>query len=442
MPNTLANPPHETRLRISNGDIYIILLSILLCGYTILGRGFAYLGFSPIYIGEMVLLAAIILFILTPSAWKIFSNIHIQVLLIFMAWGLFRTVPYIPKYGMLALRDGAIWGYGIFGIIIAGFLLSNPKRLVVLIKLYQRFIPIFAIAMLILFPLSLVITFPNTPGSAVPIVNFRGGTLMVHTTGAVLFLLLLANRINWGYMLLLFGNLLIWGTRNRGGLLSFLMAFTTVLIIKPSSQRSIKLITAALLLSLIIVLIGFEIPAKKERSISPQQLITNINSIFTSGQDAPMQHTKEFRIQWWATVINYTIFGPYMWLGKGYGINLADADGFQVTGDKSLRSPHNGHITFLARSGLPGLLLWLLLIGIWLLTLFKDYFHARRSGYGYWSNLFLFLFSFSIAFLVNASFDVFLEGPMGGVWFWTMFGISVAASKIYKSYPGLFDIGH
>ena len=32
-----------------------------------------------------------------------------------------------------------------------------------------------------------------------------------------------------------------------------------------------------------------------------------------------------------AHIIDYTVFGDYFWTGKGFGISLADDDGFQGT---------------------------------------------------------------------------------------------------------------
>jgi hypothetical protein len=29
--------------------------------------------------------------------------------------------------------------------------------------------------------------------------------------------------------------------------------------------------------------------------------------------------------------------------------------------------------------------------------------------------------------MVNTSFDVFIEGPMGGIWYWTLYGVGLAA---------------
>jgi hypothetical protein len=55
---------------------------------------------------------------------------------------------------------------------------------------------------------------------------------------------------------------------------------------------------------------------------------------------------------------------------------------------------------------------------------------------------FMFIFAFWLAFLINGSFDVFIEGPMGGIWFWTIVGTGMAAVWIYKNYPEALDELH
>jgi hypothetical protein len=45
----------------------------------------------------------------------------------------------------------------------------------------------------------------------------------------------------------------------------------------------------------------------------------------------------------------------------------------------------------------------------------------------------LFLGCYWAAFLINATFDVFLEGPMGGIWFWSVFGTGIACLWMYKN---------
>ena len=59
-------------------------------------------------------------------------------------------------------------------------------------------------------------------------------------------------------------------------------------------------------------------------------------------------------VEWTAGLLKYTLDGKYFWEGKGFGINLADDDGYQVEEDSSLRDPHNGHLNILARAGVIG----------------------------------------------------------------------------------------
>lgn len=114
--------------------------------------------------------------------------------------------------------------------------------------------------------------------------------------------------------------------------------------------------------------------------------------------------------------------------GKGYGINLADDDGFQLLADHSLRAPHNGHIEILARSGVPGLTLWILLQIVFGLTLLRAAARARAANLQRWVAIVGWVFAYWLAALVNAAFDVYLQGPQGGIWFWSMMGLGIAAA--------------
>ena len=64
---------------------------------------------------------------------------------------------------------------------------------------------------------------------------------------------------------------------------------------------------------------------------------------------------------------------------------------------------------------------------------------ARREGRRRWAGLFLFLSAYWTAFLVNAAFDVYLEGPMGGIWFWSVFGVGLAAARIHVRWPQVLE---
>ena len=97
------------------------------------------------------------------------------------------------------------------------------------------------------------------------------------------------------------------------------------------------------------------------------------------------------------------------------------------------RSPHNIQMTVLARAGVPGLVIWSLLQSTFALSLVVAFFRARRERREWWARVNLWILSFWLAFMVNAAFDVFLEGPQGGVWFWCLIGFGIAALEAQRA---------
>jgi O-antigen ligase len=171
---------------------------------------------------------------------------------------------------------------------------------------------------------------------------------------------------------------------------------------------------------------------KQERSLSPGQVVENIKSmLFLSSSREALASTAEWRMRWWSDIVQYTLNGPYLWTGRGFGINLATEDGYQtdLVGE-SLRSPHNVHMTILARMGVPGVLAWITLLVALLWYLFRacraSFLPIPERSLAGWALCYL------VAFIVNASFDVFLEGPQGGIWFWSMVGIATAVVRAYQ----------
>jgi hypothetical protein len=92
-------------------------------------------------------------------------------------------------------------------------------------------------------------------------------------------------------------------------------------------------------------------------------------------------------------------------------------------------------MTLLARAGVPGLALWLLLLLSWFGTLITMMLTARRRGHRQWADLFLFIGCYAAAIAINASFDVALEGPVQGIWFWCLLGFGMGSVMIYRAQP-------
>ena len=77
----------------------------------------------------------------------------------------------------------------------------------------------------------------------------------------------------------------------------------------------------------------------------------------------------------------------------------------------------------LARAGVPGLALWLLTLACWGTVVLTNMVRARLRGDHAWASFFLLTFCYACGFLIDASVDVTLEGPMAGIWFWCVFGV-------------------
>jgi hypothetical protein len=171
------------------------------------------------------------------------------------------------------------------------------------------------------------------------------------------------------------------------------------------------------------------------RPATLEQMLENVLSLFGSSSDGGLEGTKQFRLAWWGPIVDYTIFGDYFWTGKGFGVNLADADGFQSTADGSLRAPHNSHMTVLARMGVPGFVMWLLLQGAWIIGVVRASNSLRRNGEVALALLAACVAVYWMAMMINTSFDPYLEGPQGGIWFWTIFGLGMGMMKFARGTP-------
>ncbi|MDV6376010.1 O-antigen ligase family protein [Deinococcus arenicola] len=423
-------------------EVALGFIGISLVGYAFLGKGYAYVGVPPLFVGEIALVVGLL------ALWRVgtlgirYHRGVLALLGVFMVIGLINTVPYVGTYGIDTLRDGVTWAYAAFALVVAGLLL----RLGVLervVEQYARLLPWF----LFLAPVSLVMfkilenSIPQWPGSGTPILAPKAGDIGVHLAGIVAFLLLGLHQafmkpgtyrvrqewLWWG--LLLVGCLSI--SQSRAALLAVFFGGLFVVLLRPRSGWGRPLYLIAVVLTL---LVGFNIRVNlgTDRDISAEALLLNVQSIVGESGSEVREGSRTWRLDWWNDIVNYTVHGPYFWTGKGYGINLATDDGFQVFSDNSLRNPHNGHMTFLARSGVPGFVSWVALQLAFAFYLLRAYALARRNGQPLWANLFLWIFAYWMAFLINAAFDVYLEGPQGGIWFWCVFGFGLAAMETHR----------
>lgn len=430
-------------------DWWIKLLGCLLAGYALFGKGFAYLGVQPIFVGELVL--ALGLFTLAlGTTWRhwLYSPC-VWLILFYCIWGVFQTVPYWSTYGFDALRDAVVYGYSLFALIVMAHLTAMPTQLVAILRNYGRLT-----LWLVLLPLPLwylgrsLLSEVYLPWAQVPLLAFKGGDVATHLSGVFAFWVAYPEqayreRTRLFGMVILAAGVLAIGSETRSGLLAFVLVFAICLLAYPRNRSIRQLVIVGIVALLALGVTGIRVPlGEREREISFEQVGNNLLSVVVGGKQEELDVTKSWRIEWWKEIVEYTIDGKYFWTGKGFGVNLADDDGFQVLDEDDgpvLRSPHNIHLTVLARAGVPGMLLWLSVLAAWASGMFTGFLRARRNGDALWAGLFVFLFCYWIAMLVQATFDVYLEGPLGGIWFWTIYGVGIASLWLYRYQPEILQ---
>ncbi len=411
--------------------VFHVALGVILLGYAFFGRGFAYIGAPPVYIGEMVLALALLAGAVALGRAR-FGPLH-ALILAFMVWGLVRTVPYLGTYGIDALRDAVMWGYAFFAVAVS--ITVSPALFPRLAAIYRRVIPYFLLWVPIAVGLGIAFgdRLPRLPGAPVTLFEVRAGELAVQLAGIGAFLLLgfyprrtlVAEVATSAFWLAGAG---IVAALNRGAMAALAAASATLLFIRRSSRWT-QLGLVALMLLGVVAFVNPQVVTPGSRAVSFDQIVQNVGSVFTDKANSNNEATKIWRLRWWGTIIDYTIGGRYFWTGKGFGVNLANDDGFQVLADKSLRAPHSMNFDVLARSGVPGLLLWVGLNLAFGIALLRSAFRAHRAARVFWVQVLGWIFVFWLAALINASFDVYLEGPQGGIWFWTVIGLGLAAMR-------------
>ncbi len=435
-----ATPPLYATARrtraVRFADKFFYVLGFLLLGYALGGRGFAYWGVKPIFVGEMTMTMGVIAFVRSGQFARVMKMTILLPLLMFIVLGAMDTIPYWSQYQFDCIRDGAIWGFATFAFILVGLFIHRPERIRLVDKYYKNF----AIYFLVLAPIFWAVYnsfgdgLPTFPGGEVPLIQVKGGDLCVHLAGAFGYIVAMGSGLNpWLGPLMVPLNLAL-NIQGRAGMMSFITASLMCIILRPFHHRAMKVFGVMALGVMLLWASDVHLNDHGDgREISFKFILKSAHSIIGDSDDQALSGSKEWRLRWWRKIINYTVYGKYFCTGKGFGISIAADDGFDIDG--TLRSPHNGHMTILARMGVPGICLWAAVHLTWLGAMTLAYAKARMRRDWKWSGLFLFLLIYYAAFLTNASFDVFIEGPMGGIWLWCIYGTGIAAIHIYKRNP-------
>ena len=170
---------------------FLRVLAIVLAGYVLFGRSFAYLGVPPLYIGDLTLAFGILAAATGGSiGWLVRSPVA-WLMAAFAAWGALRTAPYTATFGFDALRDAALWGYALFTPVVAACIVRT-RSLPAIVAGYGRWILVLAVWLPVVVLLGRVLgaSVPFMPGTGQPLFSAKSGDGGVHLAGAACFVLL------------------------------------------------------------------------------------------------------------------------------------------------------------------------------------------------------------------------------------------------------------
>lgn len=402
--------------------IYFDFFVLVYMLYALFNKGIAYS-----YLSEVALVTGLLLVLWDIRSYEFPWDRRMLLLTLFATIStIYIGRGILSGYAVMdVIRDSVIFNYIAFAFIIYFLKDELPyfkKRLFTLYKWY----PLCMCCFFIISSYSPVLNETIIFGGQ-RIFLYKFGDMGVHLFIASILLLngyiVLSKRyliLQWILIAYLF---LIIASYSRSGMISFLIpmgAFFLLTQNKALKSQVYKLIKFAPLIILLAMPLFLSTNVEENfqgRTLSIEQLKKNAISIFATEDDGTtLSDNKVWRLVWWAKIIDYTLFGEFFLHGRGLGMSLADTDLENDLNEGNLRSPHNFHLTILARFGVPIFFLWI----YWM------FLHLRKIRGKNISPFMLILLSISLSFLINASFDVFLEGPMAAMPFWIFVGMVYA----------------
>jgi hypothetical protein len=419
-----------------------LVLGFLIFGYIVGNRGFAQLTLthtSPVYLGEAGMIACLAIlgsrlalkrerfFPKTPLAWSIIAFLLIGAIRLY--GDLFLKLS--PATTVVTLRDSATVYYALF-FFIAYNVASDPVGR----RVMERFILIGCVVLLPVFIIQFF-AFPDffnrITVRGYPLISQKGDLTATYlglasfyfflqpARSSVLFLFRILSVIFFMGMLVLMG---------RASMVGFAFAAVLLLLARRPQFVFYQIATSCF----VILIIGLlQIAQLNEKGGFLDHLTDRVESMadlsgtgnYRSRAGEVAASNTQFRTVWWRTVFNETMQkGPFFGLGFGYDLTSSFMRTYYPSGGEdtaSARSPHSIWMTILGRMGFLGLLSFLAI----LLFICRDALRAARlvarrkqpaETLGHWCAV--------LVILGSASFGVVLEGPMGGILFWTFLGLA------------------
>jgi O-Antigen ligase len=416
---------------------YVKLLLTYLAAITIIGKGPTYLGVPPLYWGEVVMAAGVLL--IAPQIKRTDFLRKTQTLTIaiagFMILGALLTAVSFPRWGMDALRDAAMWYYALFYFIALGLASQRAvaDRVWYLLRNFWMLALVWNTADLLS---------QNTLSHSGPIIPGRGVPLLFNATHEA------GQHLALGALIVLCTATL----SRRPALRAFLIpvALVGLAVFAANQGRAMRLgIASGALVVMLLCLAPHGMPHFNTRllkltvaaipvlaliAVAMPDRVVKIAHLdrFAEADPSDPEGTAGWRLTWWKRLYAEVMKkNPVFGLGFGESLHVyhpllaGSQDEFVV------RSPHNFNVTVFSRMGIAGLLLWITILGVGIGSLFGRVWRGSMGGQTYTAERrdeLTFWILMLVCTVVNGSLGVYMEGPVLGIWFWFALGFASARS--------------
>jgi len=386
------------------------LLFIIILGYALGGRGFAYVSpVEPVYIGEICLALCMFgLMIRIRHAGLFDTSIHNLIWVYLIYAGIHLMVDY-DQYRLLAIRDSATAYYALF--FFAAYILFRNEAIVTVFERIMKIAIVFAIVQL-----AATFFWFRFPG----FYPHADAYIPLTAAAAIYFLIRAAESKKIVYILIGATAVVALITGKTAGVLALFGVLGVALVF----GRVKGLMLPALFLG------GLGIVALAAAMIiSPDFFAEHIASGDTveafgiaEGEFVGLSGTSSWRMDWWKMIWDDTTNTAPFW-GLGFGSDISTAFLGEKMGEL-VRYPHNVIFTVIGRLGLIGLVIFITLfvaIGIFSIRFYSRYYNSpnRRDAD-------LICPAVVIAGMLNGIVQSTYEVPHGAITHWVCLGYIVA----------------
>lgn len=396
---------------------------VALAGSLVLLYGFANVGIP----GPGAVIPVTEVLLLTAFAWAVGVRpgpAGRRALLWWVALALLagiRLLASVPAYGITAARDALTVVEG--GFLLVGYRLGREHAWATV--RFLRWVFLACAAYFAAYPAAdLLARLGPVVGiqRPVPLLGQYAGADTVAIAG-FFFMALLRPFGRWSYWVAaaFLGELLLF--QGRGAYLAFLAAATLLLGYAGAGGRAVRLrkgVAAGVVAGILVGVLLFPIsPPGRLGPVSPGFYAEHVQTLL--GREGPGSGTIRDRLRWIQLTMSRVLEEPMGPLtGVGFGPDLIG--GFAVEEGVQVRKPHNDYLEVFARLGIPGLFIFLGLLGSIAIPVLR----GARRGPPAVSRILWWVTAVQVAYLIVAAVQPILAFPYGTVPLFTLSGFGLA----------------